>query len=296
MPENERVIMLPLGHWTRRDGLATFGESRLAVLPVLIAHENARDRRAFPSLDRLATLSGVGKKSVSDAISGLCGPRDWLSIEKQPLKNGRAKNIYLLQYRQYSEGNWSWPNTNGTETTDERTWIAMGRAVVERGVWAAMPHSARRLYLTFKSFTFHGSLAEHGWLDKDDLYDVEAFREEDGKERFDFLPQSALDKLSAEFMQMPGRTFRDARAWLLNNRLMEPTDGDMFPGLKLPIDPRMWSSTVMETLERRAETKKIEAGACQTPAGKRRWTAIRKAAGKAARRGGVKNVVLQYVE
>ncbi len=248
-------ILLPLGGLARDGVLARWHDGPLAVLPALVAHENAVTRLSYPSQARLAILSGMGKESTGRAVASLA-QGGWCSKEARP-GGGWA---WAMRYAPYGED----------AAPGSGDWIRMGRDLVLRGAWAKFIPSAKRLYLVLRGLSLMGHRVDGTWVPNLDIdHDPE------GLEDFTFLPAKALDPAGLEELTgLNARTLRHARAWLLENGMMQPSGAGEQPGMVLPYDPGRYSPAVLESLNRiRTETSDRPTGGAL-----KAYRALRKAA------------------
>lgn len=258
MAEDDRpvgFVLLPLARMAREGKLAGWSDKGIAVLPVIVAHENAVTRLAWPSVARVAALAGVGKEAAREAVHSLeCG--GWLARVVRPGGGGAWKMTYL-RYRP------------GAASGD---WIRLGQDMVLRGAWAAFPPSAKRLYLILRGLSLLGHRATGTWIPNHefDPNDLEANA---------FLPAQALDPGGLqELTGLNSRTLRHARAWLLENGMMLPSDEWEAPGMILPFEPGRYSPAVLDRVGRlRDETNNRPKGGAL-----KAYRALRKAANAAA--------------
>lgn len=253
MPNDERgFLLLPLAEQLRDGRISDWKDGPLSVLVVLIAHENARTREARPAISRIAVLAGIRKANVRPCLESLAAA-GWC----RPAK-GSAWEMLTARY----DG-------------DSTRWIRISRPLIFDGVWSVMPPSAKRLYLVLLSLAWMGHHANYECIS---CYDLEDYNYD--SEDFVFVPAQHAEPVElARLAGLEPRTFRQARQWLLNAGLIQPTSQDQAPGLLLPHDPRLSAPSVMERLARvRAEVNRPTGAALRA----------HRAVGKAARKG-IKN-------
>lgn len=90
-------LLLPLGGLAREGKLAGWTDRSIAVLPAILAHENASTRLAWPSVARVAALAGVGKEAVRGAVDSL-ESGGWFSRVMRP-GGGWAWHTYRARIR-----------------------------------------------------------------------------------------------------------------------------------------------------------------------------------------------------
>lgn len=236
--------LLPFGKFARAGEIARWSDAWLSVLTILISFENKETRKAYPSLNTIAVLGGVGKGNVSNAIKRLQESK-WLTLGREPSIRGHQRYVYTMLYPPYSvcfgagEGN---------------NWISVYDDVIKSGVWAVMPPSVRKLYLVMKAFTMEGFYANTGWAGE---YTSESYGDirYDCAEDFDFMPASVFDGFGRErptlanLCGIADKTFRDAKNWLTDNELMKFYEGDYYTGLAFPHRPNRVAPKVIETME-----------------------------------------------
>lgn len=263
MAEDDRpggFLLLPLGRHAR-EGLATWPDGALAVLPVLVAHENATTRLAWPSIARMAALVRMGKEAVREACAKL---EEWKWCARVSRPGGGW--AWEMKYASYHGGELS-----------AREYIRLATDMIMRGAWAACPPSARRLYLTLRGLAVIGNRVDFDWMPEDPYGQIDPFELED----FAFFPAaswvpSELRRLTG----LPERTMRHAQGWLMENGFMRATDSsaDEEPGLILPFDPERYSPAVLERLE----NIRAEAGSRPEGYAAQSFHALKKASRKAA--------------
>lgn len=253
-PEDERekrqfsrfgdgFALLPLGESARCGTLARWPDASLSVFTVLIAFENKETRKSFPSFDTIAALGGVSKGSVGNTIYSL-QKGNLLTPIKEPISRGRTRYVYEMRYTPYSAFFGAGAGSN---------WVSIYDDLIKSGTWAVMPPSARKLYLVMKAFTVEGFFAETGWLNQE--YDGAYWGRYDFESDFDFMPASTLDGFGrteptlAELCGVADRTYRDARAWLIDNQLMHFYEGGYYSGLAFPYRPNRYAPKVLDTME-----------------------------------------------
>ncbi len=202
-------LLLPLKQQILEGKLHQMDDHVLATLVVLIAHESARTRIACPSQDRIAILAGVSQHSVASAVSALTAS-GWLQKSRLPASGGRTRFQYRMAYARYQNG-----DTSGR-------WLRLGSYVVLNGIWAAMPPSARRLYLALLSLSWSGSSM---LITEENQWDWFLERRDSGAGYFvdaRYLAPSELRRLAG----IEPRTFTRAWAWLKDENLLEPVSDD----------------------------------------------------------------------
>lgn len=262
MSNNDGFLLLPLVRQGREGLIAEADPRGLAVLVVLIAHENCETRKAFPSLARIATLSGLGRDTVKNSLSSL-EEDGWFQTQLR----GRG-HCYCMQYPQYPSGGSS-------------AWISIARTLITEGLWSLISPTAKKLYLALRALAGPGHWADEGWI-PDHEFDVEMF------EAFSFLPADKLDP--GELCLLTGlepRTFRKARMCLLVYELVLPTGQNQAPGWILPFDPMTYVPDVLARLEciRNDTDNRLSGGALRSFRATRR----------AARRGPKKDSRIKHV-
>jgi hypothetical protein len=237
-----RFALLPgFGAWAREGRMSKKREDGapdtfIAILPVLICHENAETRLSFPSLARLSALSGLSPTTASahlQAMNASNGP--WLRILREPIGYGRVKHVYKMGYGQYCGEN-------------PRDWIRMDAALIINGIWGAMSPATRRLYLVLRALSWHGAKVEgKPWSTLDcELWPDNAF-----------VPAAHMELPSlVELTGLAGRTVRESKRWMLANGLMRPTDSLEHDGVLMPFDPGRKAPHVLAAIE---ATKRREA-------------------------------------
>ncbi|MBG0790948.1 MAG: hypothetical protein H0S80_10675 [Desulfovibrionaceae bacterium] len=196
-------ILLPFRESIRAGEFGYWEDSHIAVLPVLIAHENRKTRIARPSLDRIAVLAGVAKRTAAGATSSLQRSR-WLTKQSIPLPGGRTRLEYRLDYTPYRE------------RTDQGAWVRLESSLIFQGVWAVMPPSVRKLYLTLLGFSWSSHMA---WVPDDGACGDDwliAYDHEGDLERFvdaRYLTPPFLNNAAG----LEERTGRRAWSWLMDN-------------------------------------------------------------------------------
>lgn len=227
MSPGDPFILLPLAEHAREGKLATWEDPLLAVLPVLIAHENSGTRLAWPSISRVAVLSGLGKPAANMGISALKNWK-WCTSDTRP-DGGPAWKMIYPAYRQSG--------------LDSGSWIRIDRSVIMKGLWGIMTPSAKKLYIVMRGLALMGHLADGGWIPG---YVPDGYEESDD---YAFLPAGKM--APAELSKLTGlqpRTLLNARDWLLANRMALPTEGNQLEGLLLPYDPGLYSPKALEAL------------------------------------------------
>ncbi len=234
MSRDEGFILLPLAGQIREGALAEGSTRNLAVLVVVAAHEDRRTRLAWPSLARVATLAGIRKADVPVILRAL-EEKKWLKPE---ILSG-GKRAWRMLYATYPGD------------LEPRDWLRLNRSLVMGGTWAAMPESARRLYLVMKALAWVGQKALPDWNPEYEENEPTAW--DDVKAQF--LPATLFDPNELRRLSgLTGPTFRRARSWLFHCGLAVLTSDDLEPGLLLPHDPGTHAPRIIEQLKRdRAE-------------------------------------------
>ena len=234
--EHAPFLLLPLRQQIRDGRLARWSDQGLSMLVTVIAHENARTRTCWPSFDRLATLAGVRRSSSLELVKSLTP--EWLVVKVRP----RRSPFIRLKYAPYRPGE-----------DEAKHWLRISRALVMRGVWAAMAPSARRLYLTYLALGTWGHLAHGEWIQPDDF--------ECDAQPFAFVPLHQLEPADvASLAGLEARTFRRAKEWLAANQLVQVSHYDI-PGIIIPHEPDRVAPAIVERVEAlKAEAKINRAG------------------------------------
>lgn len=227
--ENQgNFILLPFRSSVRSGDFARWQSYQLAVLIVLIAHENRKTRLSFPSVERIATLAGVRKQRVGEAVKSLALGR-WLTTKSIPTTTGFRRYEYKMLYTPFAPG-------------DKAKWIWLPSSFVLNGVLGMLPGSALKLYLAL-----HG-LSWNPWFS---IFDGTKDFDEP-KERDRFVDISNIDPtFLSSVTGLKDSTRRYAWKWLDDHELLlvpqkyELNDAD---GVWLP-DPTNFSSpSIMEKL------------------------------------------------
>lgn len=218
----------------KEDGLRTLSDAFLALLPTLIAHENAETRMSYPSLDRLSALAGISPNTASAKIKEMSvGSHAWLNIVRHPLEGGRVQHRYKMLYPRYEPG-----------TSDPKEWIRMDIAMFHQGVWSVMSPATKRVYLILRAYASREEVAVGQWLDIEDVKGVDA--------EAAYLPPTFWDtRFLAERSGLAPRTVTQSKQWLYENGLVAPTDVDQEEGLLMPFDPKREAPKVLEAIARR---------------------------------------------
>lgn len=237
-------LLLPLRLSIAEGKLHQMDDQVLATLVVLIAHESARTRCACPSQDRMAILAGISKQAVATAVDWLAAA-GWLRKSRLPAQGGRTRFQYHMRYDRYLRGDAS------------GKWLRLESYVVLNGLWAAMPPSARRLYLTLMALSWSGSSM---FITEDNQWDWFLEQRYSGAGRFvdaRYLAPLELRRLAG----IGPRTFTRAWAWLKTEGLLElvsdgSDEGGGVPcraGVLLENTPDRHSSAVLARLARLKE-------------------------------------------
>lgn len=273
--------LLPFGEFARDGKIARWPDAWLSVLVILISFENKETRKSYPSLDTIATLGGVSKGNVGNAIK-LLHEDKWLTLGRESSGRGRQRYVYTMLYPPYSASFGAGEGNN---------WISVYDDVIKSGVWAVMPPSVRKLYLVMKAFTMEGFYANTGWADG---YTSESYGDirHDFAEDFDFMPASVLDGFGKErpplanLCGIADKTFRDAKNWLTDNELMHFYEGDYCTGLAFPHRPNRVAPKVIEAMEsKKKEQAELTRRGC-TGHAKKSLRAIKVRSKQADQRGG----------
>ena len=237
--------LLPWGEFARDGSMAKWQDFEISIVIVLLSFENKNTGEAFPSLDTIAALAGMSKTTVAKAVEAMEG--HWFKVIQRQIGRGRSKNVYQLTYKRYDYGIYG----------DSAGWIKVHHDLVKNGMWAIMPPSVRKLYLIMKAFCMPGSYANVGWLNRE--YDGGSWY--DYAEDFDFMPASVFDAFGkerpalSELCGIQGKTYRDARAWLLCNGLMQNYEGDYCHGLAFPYDVGKYVPKVLGAIQEKRKMK-----------------------------------------
>lgn len=234
------MVFLPLRQTVLAGNLFKWDDSILAVLPVLIAHENAQTRLARPGQERIATLAGVSKSTVSHSVNEL-EAGGWLRKTIIPIPGGRTRFEYRMGYARYEPG-----DTSGK-------WVVVSDYIILRGIWAAMAPSTRRLYLVLLSLSWAGEAAGYT---EDNVSDwmTETPLEENGR----FVDAGRLDpEYLRDLSNLGPRTFSRAWDWFIQNEIVRASEEHAIEleaenyrdGIVLPFDPDRYAPAVMTRLE-----------------------------------------------
>jgi hypothetical protein len=236
-------VLLPFQSIIHRGELPRFSDAELALLPVLIAHENQQNRKAFPSQDRISILAGIRKKRVSEAISGLANS-GWVHAYAVPLPGGRSRYEYVLKYPAYSPEN-------------KDIWFSLPKGLFLNGVWGDMPPSVKKLYLVLQALSWRYEMVEvpnpSSWLE----WETAMEEGDESWERFvdsRFLVGQELDFATG----LSSRTRRWAMEWLEHVGLFHIVDDELEearPGAILEDAGRWESRHRLEKLNSRGVTE-----------------------------------------
>lgn len=275
---SEGFCRMPWGESFREGAMTQWSDACLAVLPVIAAHAN-RDGKAWPQYGRICALAQVSKTTVARAVEQLTAG-EW--ITKFPKWSGKyCGNGYRLSFGSYIEGS--------------REYIAMYHRLVTSGTWGAMSPAARRVYLIFRAFAWTGlnavelgfESADYGRAISPDDETVEPIAVEvRGKWKefhyrdIQFLPTRIYDPASfADLSGVNPRTFRAARAWLIDNGLLCPyaydqdADGEYsIAGFIIPLLPGIRFPHVLKAVEK--AKKESMARVQASPGAKRSFAAM----------------------
>lgn len=247
-------------------------DDALAVLVVLLAHENSRTRVACPSLDRLAVLAGVAKETAARATDDLARV-GWISKRRLSVPGGRSRFEYTFLY-----------SRRGTGDNSGR-WFRLEHHIVLGGAWAAMPPATRRLYLALLALSSDGRFAllwpgdGASWREVfEENYLGEAFT----RARFVSAKHLAPPNLQA-LAGLEPRTFQRSWNWLTASGLVVDNDPEVWPespkeapelildhfkeGIVMPYLPDIHAPAVAERLQRLA--KEAEKAEVVTPGARR---------------------------
>jgi len=211
----------------------------IALLPVLVCHENAATRLSYPGIRKLAGLSGLSPTTTGEILTAMDAQADgWWNVLKEPIGHGRTRHYYKMRYPRYDG------------TTPAGDWIRMAPAMVLGGVWAAMSPAARRLYLVLRAHERHEDRACGQWVPAGELAGVEA--------KSVFVPADVVLTLGY-LMELTGyaaRTIRDSREWLFDNGLMFVTDETQADGVLMPFDPQRSAPEILASIAKATERDK----------------------------------------
>ena len=230
-------ILLPLRGIILRHELATWPDSSLAVLPVLLAHENRRSRKSYPSQERISILAGIRKESVPEGTSWLAS-RGWLSTQYIPVAAGRSRIEYTFKYKPYSP-----------EIKD--LCFSIPKGVVLNCVWKTMPTSVKRLFLVLQSVSWRYETVRVA--DSSCWYEWEDAMEEGGDSWRQFIDSQYL--IGRELDAMTGlseRTRRWATKWLEDVGLLRFTqenEDEPRPGAVIEDASRLQNVEAMDRLK-----------------------------------------------
>lgn len=201
----------------------------IAILPVLLAHENRTTRESFPSIARITTLAGVSSTSASDFLREL-DKSGWLQIIRKSIPGGLTQHVYKMRYTPYG------PESISTD------WIRIDKDMVLERVWAVMPPSVRRIYLIFRANGLREWCADGSWVPgADEGFDPEATCQ--------FVPAEYWEpRYLQETSGLAQSTIREAKAWLWKAQLLKPTDDGQEPGIMMPFKPQMQAPKIIESL------------------------------------------------
>ncbi|MDQ7835337.1 MAG: hypothetical protein RDU24_08135 [Humidesulfovibrio sp.] len=240
-------LLLPLRKRILSEQLLTnWPDAALSVLTVLIAHENHAKRIAYPSQERISALAGISKQAVADSVAALA-KANWLSIYTCQISGGRTRFEYHMIYPQYQQG-------------DHLSWLRIENYIVFNGIWAVMPPSVRRLYLTLLALSWNERAA---YISGDNLGDWQNTDIMQGESRFvpvERLGPAYLQKLAG----VEPRTFTRAKNWLFENGLLLVNDEGTAPlsptdfyrtGILLVDTPTLVAQTVLDRLTKKDRAK-----------------------------------------
>lgn len=210
MKTHNGTILIPFRNQFKNGLMRMFSDHLLAVMVVLIHHENRETRLSFPSQDLIAIEAGVGKQNIPPAVNEL-EEMGMLTWGPGPIGRNGVVAEYKMEYEPYAE----YPA--------QHMWFGMQSAVVSNGIWSTMPHSAKRLYLLLLALSWDGSWAD---LPHDAHQSEFASRENwGGEKRFVDATKLAPFEL-ARLASLQDRTLRRAREWLFSNRLIFPNNDE----------------------------------------------------------------------
>ncbi len=228
------VLLPPVFAEYCREG-KSLGDDFIAVMPVLIAYDNPVTRKCWPSLETIRILAGVRQEKAKQLIERISvrtgNPNGWLHIQKKPIGNGRTQYVYELLYPRYSAASIS------------QDWIKIDKSVILKGLWAVMPPTTRRVYLTLRARGLPAHRADGEWLiDADNLRDAEYSEH--------FLPASYWGtSFLMEKTGIPERTIRESKAWIRDAGMAYPTTvEDVEAGMMMPFNPQRRAPKVLAAL------------------------------------------------
>jgi hypothetical protein len=235
--ENQgNFILLPFRSSIRSGDFARWQPYVLAVLIVLIAHENRKTRLSFPSVKRIATLARVRKQRVGEAIESLA-KSGWLKKSIISAPNGFERYEYTMLYKPYTSG-------------DTAKWIWLPRSFVFDGVLGMLPGSVLKLYLTL-----HG-LSWNKWFS---IFDGTKDFDEP-KERDRFVDISNIDPtFLSSVAGLKDSTRRFAWKWLDDHGLLLISQScplEDSDGVWLPDPTPFYGPKILDNLKKGNDIKK----------------------------------------
>ena len=242
--KNSSFCLLPWGKSFREGGMLEFSDAEIAVLPVIAIHADNK-QKAYPGYERICALAKVSKATVAKGIDGLADKG--LIAKTTSLTGAQSYNEYRLLFSY---------DKNNDDKSYTRQWIALHRELFEYGIWGEMPPKKRRVYLILKAFAWSGlSSTEFG-------YNGAEFVEVYERKKWRTLPLSNIQFLSgsahsaAEFARLAGvadRTYRDAKAWLIDNSLIIPHSEGKIDGFVIPFWPKAYFRDVVAAIKKAKE-------------------------------------------
>jgi hypothetical protein len=143
-----------------------------SIFPAIGIHLNAKGK-CFPSLKRLAQLSGVSEKTA------------WTGVHDLDFAKFGGIEIETIINRQgYSQHRYFLPQPRGI--LERNTAFQFFRSVIDGGNWASIGHSARALYPAIKHFSIFNIDAMEALGSKIEYRDPENFKDLYPHREFDF--------------------------------------------------------------------------------------------------------------
>ncbi len=272
-------FLLPLRLTITGGELQKWGNDTLAVLVVLIAHENSNTRLACPTQARIAALAGISKTTVGGALDSLAR-LGWLTTTVHPTRRGLG--FYQKHHMKYAR------HRNGDKSGK---WLHIERYIVANGIWAAMPPDTRRLYLTLLALSWGGYGTPASYEEDVTTYACVVPAPEDGR----FVDAGYLSPQKLRDMAgITQRTFTRAWNWLVDAKMIvgapdgmrETENYESKGGIMLTYNSSLQVPAVLERVARaKADIAKL------TPGAKRLMTRTCKAIGQGDPKGHKSTVV-----
>lgn len=212
---------------------------QLAVLATIDSH---RDRwgKAHPSLDRIATLSGVSKSTAKAAITRLVAEK-WLT-KSTTQKNGFKHTTYTLSYRKWDASD-----------EDSQEFAAIPWRITRNGLWARMTPTAKLFYVALKLYS---SPRQSAYIDGPQYMD-ELIAEDSQYHSGSFITLGSYEAFRQDIslvLNVSESAITKARKQLFDMSLIKPTDQTYeHPGWIMPSNIAHYAPIVLSRLQRQAQ-------------------------------------------